>query len=441
MKKKSSIKINHLSKQYKLYKEPIDRLKEALNIFGKKYHEDFYALKDISFEIKKGETVGIIGRNGSGKSTLLKIITGVVTPSAGNVNVQGRISAILELGAGFNPEMNGIENIYLNTSINGLSKKETDKIIQDILDFAELGDFIYQPLKSYSSGMKARLGFAVAINIEPDILIVDEALAVGDAAFQRKCFAKMEAIRKSGSTILFVSHSEAQIVNLCSRAIWLSHGEKILEGNPKLVTGLYVKYADKENINKQFMQKEYNSLVKKESKEKIIKTIVKEISKTEEFYDPTLTTKSAISFTEDGATLYDFSIENMQGEKVNVLKSGELYNYCYKVKYKQNYSNVRLGMNIKTEAGIVLGGGQYPYNETKDGISVKADTIYQMSWTFRCNLGEGTYFLNAGTYDIASQKQLHRVLDAYMFKVSSIKNKTLSAGIVRFIEKGSFDVI
>ena len=208
MTKNVAIKVNNLTKSYKLYAQPIDRLKESLNLFGKKYHKDFNAVKGLSFEIKKGETVGIIGRNGCGKSTLLKMITNVLTPSSGRVIVHGHISAILELGAGFNPEMTGLENIYLNTSINGFSKEQTDQKIEEILEFSELDEFIQQPIKTYSSGMKARLAFAVAINAEPNILIVDEALSVGDAAFQRKCFAKMEEIRANGATVLFVSHSE-----------------------------------------------------------------------------------------------------------------------------------------------------------------------------------------------------------------------------------------
>jgi len=207
MNKNSAIKVQNLTKTYKLYKEPMDRLKEALNPFKKSYHNDFHALKDVSFQIKKGETVGIIGRNGSGKSTLLKIITGVLTPTSGRAIVHGKISAILELGAGFNPEMSGLENTYLNTSINGMNKNATDKKIDEILEFAELGEFIHQPIKTYSSGMKARLAFAVAINIDPDILIVDEALAVGDAAFQRKCYAQIEHMCKDNEvTVLFVSH-------------------------------------------------------------------------------------------------------------------------------------------------------------------------------------------------------------------------------------------
>lgn len=191
-----AIKIENLSKIYKLYDKPIDRLKEALSISRKKRHKDYYALNDINLEIKKGEIVGIVGTNGSGKSTILKIITGVLTPTTGTINIDGKISALLELGAGFNPEYTGIENIYLNGTMLGYSKEEMETKIPKIIEFADIGDFIYQPVKTYSSGMFARLAFAVSINVDPDILIVDEALSVGDTRFQKKCYRKMEEFKK-----------------------------------------------------------------------------------------------------------------------------------------------------------------------------------------------------------------------------------------------------
>lgn len=236
-----AIRINSLSKIYKLYDRPIDRLKETLSPRHKSYHKDFYALNDISLTIKKGETVGIIGKNGAGKSTLLKIITGVLSPSAGSVEINGRISSLLELGAGFNPEYTGIENIYLNGTIMGLSKEETDARLDDILAFADIGDFAYQPVKTYSSGMYVRLAFSVAINVKPDILIVDEALAVGDARFQLKCFKKLTQLKETDVTILFVSHSIEQIRSFCSKGILINEGKIIFEGDPK-ETG--VKYFD-----------------------------------------------------------------------------------------------------------------------------------------------------------------------------------------------------
>lgn len=227
-----AISVQNLTKIYKLYDTPLDRLKESVNPFGKKYHKDFYALNDVSFEIKKGETVGIIGKNGSGKSTLLKIITGVLTPSSGNVTVNGKISALLELGAGFNPELTGIENVFFNGMLMGYSREEMNEKLDAILSFADIGEFVYQPVKTYSSGMFIRLAFAVAVNVEPEILIVDEALSVGDVFFQQKCFAKIRKILESQITFLFVSHDMSALQNLCDRGILLKQGIKILDGKP-----------------------------------------------------------------------------------------------------------------------------------------------------------------------------------------------------------------
>lgn len=250
-----AIKVQNLSKVYKLYDKPIDRLKESLHPLKKKYHKEFYALNDVSFEIKKGETVGIIGKNGAGKSTLLKIITGVLTPSSGHVHVNGRIASLLELGAGFNPEYTGVENIYLQGTLMGYTKEEMESKIQAILDFADIGDFVYQPVKSYSSGMFARLAFAVAINVDPDILIVDEVLSVGDARFQSKSIKKMESIRNNGTTILFVSHDTNQIKRFCTKCIWLHKNELRELGEPsyiadKYIDSLYIKESEKNSIDK-----------------------------------------------------------------------------------------------------------------------------------------------------------------------------------------------
>ena len=220
----SVIQIQNVSKVYKLYETPIDRLKESLHPGGKKYHHDFFALRDISFDVKKGETVGIIGKNGSGKSTLLKIITGVLTPTMGTMNVSGRISALLELGAGFNPEYSGLENVYLQGTMMGYSREDMCERVPEILKFADIGEFINQPVKVYSSGMFIRLAFSVAINVEPEILIVDEALAVGDMSFQAKCMTAFKRMQQKGVTVLFVSHDTASVKSLCSWAVWLENG-------------------------------------------------------------------------------------------------------------------------------------------------------------------------------------------------------------------------
>ncbi len=235
----SSIKAQELGKVYKLFTSPFDRVKETFHPSRKKYHKRFQALSNVSFEIEKGDTVGIIGRNGSGKSTLLQLICGILQPSSGSVVKSGRIAALLELGAGFNPEFTGRENVYLNGSILGISRREMDECFDDILDFANIGEFIDQPVKMYSSGMYVRLAFAVAINVHPDILIVDEALSVGDALFQAKCFAKFKQFQEQGITILFVTHSMDLVTRYCSRAFLLEKGELLQEGSAKDVIDMY----------------------------------------------------------------------------------------------------------------------------------------------------------------------------------------------------------
>lgn len=244
------VKAENLYKTYKLYESPKDRLLEAIVPFSKKKHTEFNALSDISFSVEKGESVGIIGKNGSGKSTLLKILTGVITQNSGKLKTSGRIAALIELGAGFNPEYTGIENIYLNAAIMGCSKAETDKKLESILSFAEIGDFIYQPVKTYSSGMFVRLAFSVAIHVDPDILIVDEALAVGDYRFQAKCYAKFEELKRQQKTVFFVSHDIDAIRRFCTRAIWLDASKLILDGDVSYVTSKYMEFITDSTLKK-----------------------------------------------------------------------------------------------------------------------------------------------------------------------------------------------
>jgi teichoic acid transport system ATP-binding protein len=244
------IRVNNLVKKYNMYEQPIDRLKETLSITNKCYHKEFVALNGLTFDVEKGDAVGILGKNGSGKSTLLKMVTGVLTPTSGELVINGKIAAILELGAGFNMEYSGIENIYLNGTMMGYTKDEMNEKIESIIEFADIGDFINQPVKIYSSGMFARLAFAVAINVDPDILIVDEALAVGDTRFQIKCIDKMKSLKEKGTTILFVSHATEQIKRFCNKAIWLKDGKIKAQGEASEIADLYedfMKYGEKDN--------------------------------------------------------------------------------------------------------------------------------------------------------------------------------------------------
>ena len=235
------IEIKDITKTYKLYNKPSDRLRETFSLTHKSYHRDHNALQGINLDVYKGECVGIIGTNGSGKSTLLKIVTGVVSPTSGTLKINGKISALLELGAGFNQEYTGIENIYLNGTMVGFTKEEMDEKLQSIVDFAEIGDFINQPVKTYSSGMFARLAFAVAINVEPDILIVDEALSVGDIFFQSKCYQKFLDFKKAGKTILFVSHDLSSIIKYCDRSLLIHQGKQIAVGKSSEIVDIYKK--------------------------------------------------------------------------------------------------------------------------------------------------------------------------------------------------------
>ena len=241
MENEELISVKKVSKVYRLYDRAIDRLLESISIRKKSYHKDFFALQDISFSVKKGEAVGIIGTNGSGKSTMLKIITGVLTPTSGSVETKGTICALLELGAGFNQDYTGIENIYMNGTMMGISKEEMDKKLPDILDFADIGDFVYQPVKSYSSGMFVRLAFALYISIDPEILIVDEALSVGDVFFQAKCYHRMDELKKKGTTILMVTHDLGSVMKYCDRVILFNKGEKVGEGLPGQMVDQYKK--------------------------------------------------------------------------------------------------------------------------------------------------------------------------------------------------------
>jgi len=250
----SVIKVNHVSKVYKIYDDPKDRFREALGLGEKKqYHRDYYALKDLSFEVGKGEIVGVVGRNGSGKSTILKILTGVLNPTAGSVEMTGKVAALLELGAGFNMEYTGMKNIYLNAAMMRVSEEEIERKIPEILAFADIGDYIHQPVKTYSSGMFVRLAFAVAINVDPDILIVDEALAVGDARFQLKCMDKFMEFVDKGKTILFVTHDVNTVKRFCNRAIWLNQGEMIMDGNTDEVTDHYLDFLKSDLPMKEYL--------------------------------------------------------------------------------------------------------------------------------------------------------------------------------------------
>lgn len=310
-----AIELKHITKTYAMYAKPTDRLKEALDFRRRSYHNTFYALNDVNIHVKKGEMIGFIGENGSGKSTLLKIITGVLTPTSGEMQINGNIAALLELGSGFNPEYSGYDNIYLNGMVLGFTKEQVDEMVDDIISFADIGDHLYQPVKTYSSGMFVRLAFAVAINVDPEILIVDEALAVGDLEFQLKCMEKFTEFRNAGKTILFVSHDVNAVRRFCDRVYWLKNGVVENEGETMEVT------------------EEYENFLKRKS----LKTVDREKSVVEEHSAPEIVTV-------DSATLLD---ENLEPVDIVEQNSTVYVKVEYTVK-DESPKNPVLGVAIRT---------------------------------------------------------------------------------------------
>ena len=444
-----AISIKNLSKCYQIYAQPRDRLKQFVlprfqRLAGqppKSYFNEFWALRDVSFDIKKGEVVGIIGRNGSGKSTLLQIICGTLHPTSGDIQTHGRIAALLELGSGFNPEFTGRENVYMNAAVLGLTTQEVDARFDAIASFAEIGAFMEQPVKVYSSGMMVRLAFAVAINVDPEILIVDEALSVGDELFQRKCFSRIEAIRANGATILFVSHSGAQIVELCDRAVLLDSGEQLASGAPKLIVGQYQKllYAPgdtRESIRAQIRgvtRAGEAALASPADQPDHAPALPRNEPEQLESFDPNLVPTSTIEYESHGAIISSPKIQTLSGVQVNNLVSGRSYRYSYKVLFKTDASKVRFGMLIKTTSGLELGGGTSKRPFDNPIAHIPAASAYEIDFQFKCILGSGVYFMNSGILGEVDGEDtyLHRLIDASMFRVLPLE-ENLFTGLVDF---------
>ena len=443
-----AIRIQDLSKCFQLFNTPRDRLKQfvaprlqqMVRQPVKKYYREFWALNDVSFDVRKGETVGIIGSNGSGKSTLLQIICGTLTPTSGSVETRGRIAALLELGSGFNPEFTGRENVYMNAAVLGLSEKEVDACFDEIVTFADIGDFIEQPVKTYSSGMTVRLAFAVAINVSPEILIVDEALSVGDERFQRKCFSRIETMKKNGVTILFVSHSGGTIVELCDRAVLIDSGENLAVGVPKLIVSRYQKllYAPankRQSICEQIRRMDGDIVESSDSAEEEARQdqLSEQVKKPQGTFDPYLKPSSTVEYESHGAYIDSPAVLSLSGEEVNNLVRGDIYRYVYTVRFRKSASNIRFGMLIKTTSGVELGGGA---SAVAPGVSlpyVDKDSVYRIEFRFRCALNPGVYFLNAGVlgYVDGCEVFLHRLIDIAMFRVQP-DAESLATGIVDF---------
>lgn len=395
MSNETVIQVQNLSKVYKLYDKPMDRLKESLGLTRQKKYVEHYALNNVSFDVHRGETVGIIGTNGSGKSTILKIITGVLNPTAGHVQVNGRISALLELGAGFNGEYTGIENVYLNGTMIGFSREEIDAKLQDILDFADIGEFINQPVKTYSSGMFVRLAFAVAINIDPEILIVDEALSVGDVFFQSKCYRKFEEFKEKGKTILFVSHDLSSIGKYCDRVVLLNQGEKLAEGDAKEMVNLF----------RRVMVNQLGDVQKEKDAEKSGK-------KSRNMKEKLNLNPKVLEYGNGYAQITDFAICDNQEYITNTIEKGKEFAVKMRVEFLKDVKDPIFAFTIKDLKGTEITGTNTMY-EGSPVTPKKCGDIQEITFTQKMNLEAGEYMLCLGCtgYAEGDFTVFHRLYD------------------------------
>ena len=465
---RTALRVEGLSKHYLLYDRPEHRLmqmavpwlRRGLGLRARDYFRHFAALSDVSFEVAGGETVGIVGRNGSGKSTLLQVICGNLRPTAGRVEVNGRIAALLELGAGFNPDFTGRENVMLNAAILGIPRARAEAIFDDIAAFAGIGEFMEQPVKTYSSGMYVRLAFSAAIHVEPDILVVDEALAVGDEAFQRKCFARIEDIKAAGGTILFVSHSAQSVVQLCDKALLFDAGELLLEGRPKAVVDQYQRLLNATPGELETVR----AAVRRTAHEPAGQVAPTRHAATDDpdraevadaqpapavpvpapapaqvgvassgAYDAGLVSPTRVVFEKSGVTVGEVEILNGHGDRVNVLETGRRYRVRYEVDFEEARHDVGFGIGLRTVAGFSFGGGNLEAVRDQRLQVVKAGRRVVAEFDFDCLLLAGNYFINIGVMGtVAGERRfLYRIADAVQFRVAAEPGRIVG-GLVDF---------
>jgi lipopolysaccharide transport system ATP-binding protein len=426
----TALKVENLGKAYEIYKRPEDRLKQFLFRGRRQCYEEFWALRDISFDVGRGEMLGIVGRNGSGKSTLLSLIAGTLTPTTGSVTANGRVSALLELGTGFNMEFSGRENVLLNGAILGMSRSELEAAYEDVVDFAELQPYMDQPVRTYSTGMMVRLAFSVAIAVEPEILAIDEALGVGDEAFARKSFARVDEMRRRGCTVLLATHNSSLLAQACSRALLLDEGENLLLAQPKEVITQYHRLifapgesvaSIREEIRAGDAGQEASVGEEDEGDTGAIHFETSALPATftqETLHDSSLRPQSTTSYVSLGAQISVVHFEDKLGRTANILTMGQLYHYTYRVTFDQPAYCVRFGMLVKNVVGVDL-GGQVTHSEG-DGLDyVGAGQTVEVRFSFRNRLTAGVFFANAGVLGFVNGKEsyLHRIIDACMFRV------------------------
>ena len=421
-----AVLVKNLTKIYQLYNKPIDRLKEAINPFRKNYHRDFYALNDISFDVEKGESFGIIGVNGSGKSTLLKILTGVLNKTSGEVKVDGKIAALLELGAGFNMDYTGIENIYMNGTMMGFSKKEMDEKLDKIIEFADIGDFIYQPVKQYSSGMFVRLAFALSIAVEPEILIVDEALSVGDVFFQTKCYKRMDELKEKGTTIIMVTHDLGAVIKYCDRTMVLNSGNQIAIGTPHEMVDLYKKIlaGQEVTVNDYAADDMGSQSFAPTSEGSQSFTLTSEGSQSSPLRESMSVNPHADIYGDMKAEFIDFGIIDQKGNPATVIVKGESFTIREKIRMNEEIKNPIFTWTLKDKRGTDLTGTNTMLEKIDTGLGEKGK-VYDVSFTQKMRLQGGEYLLSMSctSFEGDELKVHHRMYDVISLTVLINENK------------------
>lgn len=408
------LRIENISKAYKRYAKKSGRFLEWLGLGIK--HDLVYVLKDISFEVAPGEAVGIIGVNGTGKSTLLKIIAGTVRPTTGRIVAGGSISALLELGMGFHPDFTGRENVYMAAQLKGISRDEVTRLMPEIEAFAEIGDYIDQPVRTYSSGMQVRLAFSVATCIRPDILIVDEALSVGDAAFQRKCFGRIESFRSAGTTLLFVSHSTETVKTLCNRAVFIKNAQLAQIGPAKQVCDEYERYLFGDRVSHVKLVKGGDSLLPKAN-----------VSR----FDASLVPSCEMIYGNGKADIISCWLEDTNGCRINVIEAGIPFCWCYRVRFNQNIEKPIFAMMLKTKEGVAI----YGVDTTKlheEITSCSAGDLLEIRFSLQNFLAPGIYYLNCGVRvsTVDGEEFLSRRVDSAILRVPVGPTSTVAVGLV-----------
>ncbi len=435
-----------LGKAYRMYRRPHDRLLEILGMGVR--HKDHWAVRGVDLEVRRGESMGVLGRNGAGKSTLLQLICGTLRATEGTVERSGRISPLLELGSGFNPEFTGRENVDLCATILGLRREEVRDRFDDIVAFADIGDFLEQPVKFYSSGMRARLAFSVAVHVDPAILILDEILSVGDAAFQRRCYARLREMKSRGVTILFVSHAPNAVVELCDRAVLIEAGERLITGDAKPVAQWYQKLIHAGPAETLRVREEIRRADREGSAPVVIAPGVQPSAPAAvaparsvappscEAFIPSMKPKSTVAYASGGASIHHPRVETESGTPVNVLERGRVYHWCYDAVFDRACESVRFGMLLKTVNGVELFGTA---SDERMGVipRIEAGARVRVRFPFRVALTRGTYFLNCGVMGRppgsdtpeGDDTYLARIMDAAMFRVDTPRTP-LTAGYV-----------